>query len=139
MAQKMDLKRDFSSEFQFLASRSGGPGGQNVNKVNTKVELRFNIQFSQLLSDNEKQLILSNLSNKINAEGELIIVAQSERSQIKNKEKVVERFYLWLAKALHVPQKRVKTNPTRQSVEKRLSDKKMASLKKQDRKQFPGL
>ena len=139
MAQKMDLKRDFSSEFQFLASRSGGPGGQNVNKVNTKVELRFNIQFSQLLSDNEKQLILSKLSNKINAEGELIIVAQSERSQLKNKEKVVERFYLWLAKAFHVPQKRVKTNPTRQSVEKRLNDKKMASLKKQDRKQFPGL
>ena len=67
MAQKMDLKRDFSSEFQFLASRSGGPGGQNVNKVNTKVELRFNIQQSQLLSDNEKQLILSKLSNNINA------------------------------------------------------------------------
>ena len=139
MAQKMDLKRDFSSEFQFLASRSGGPGGQNVNKVNTKVELRFNIQFSQLLSDNEKQLILSKLSNKINAEGELIIVAQSERSQLKNKEKVVGRFYLWLGKALYFPQKRDKTIPPRQSVEKRLSDKKMASLKKQDRKQFPGL
>jgi len=133
----MDVKRDFSTEFQFLASRSGGPGGQNVNKVNTKVELRFNIQQSQLLNDEEKQLIINKLSNKINAEGELIIVAQSERSQLKNKEKVVERFYLWLAKALHVPPKRIKTNPTRQSVEKRLSDEKLASIKKQDRRTFP--
>jgi ribosome-associated protein len=90
--------RDFQSEFQFSASRSGGPGGQNVNKVSSKVELRFNVLNSNLLDETEKKIIQEKLGSRINNNGELIMVSQSERSQLKNKEKVVERFYLLLSK-----------------------------------------
>jgi len=73
--------RDFSNEIVFTASRSSGPGGQNVNKVNTKVELRFKINESNLLSEEEKLLLFQNLPTKINNDGELIVVSQSERTQ----------------------------------------------------------
>ncbi len=72
--------RNFSSEAKFSASKSSEPGGQNVNKVNTKVELRFCILKSALLSDEEKKIVLEKLAHKINSEQELIVVSQSERS-----------------------------------------------------------
>ena len=129
-------ERDFADEFVFSASRSGGPGGQNVNKVSTKVELRFNIGNSAHLNDAEKQLLSGKLSNKINSEGELILVSQSERSQLKNKEKVVEKFYLLLDKALTPKKKRLRTSPTRASKEKRLEGKKIKSQIKEGRKKL---
>jgi ribosome-associated protein len=126
--------RDFLPEFEFSASRSSGPGGQNVNKVSTKVELRFNINNSVLLTDEEKEILLSKLSNKINNVGELIIVSQSERSQIKNKEKTIARFYKMIEQALTSPKKRKKSVPTKSSVEKRLKEKQITAQKKADRK-----
>ena len=126
--------RNFQDEFVFQASRSGGPGGQNVNKVSSKVELRFNIADSSLLSENEKSVILEKLANKINKDGELLIVAQTDRSQLKNKEKVTEKFYLLIEKALTPRKKRLKTRPTKASVEKRLESKRVQSQIKTNRK-----
>lgn len=127
-------ERDFQSEFEFSASRSSGPGGQNVNKVSTRIELRFNIQKSALLDDTEKQIIIERLSNKINLNGELIIVSQSERSQLRNKEKAIDRFYQMLNKALTPKKKRLPTIPTQASKEKRLEEKRIQSMIKEKRK-----
>jgi len=131
----MELRdRNFQDEFVFQASRSGGPGGQNVNKVSSKVELRFNIEASACLTDDEKNIILAKLANKINKLGELVIVAQTDRSQLKNKEKAMEKFYLLIEKALTPRKKRLKTSPTRASVERRLESKRVQSTIKAGRK-----
>ena len=126
--------RDLSPEFTFTASRSSGPGGQNVNKVSTKVELRFNILQSLLLTTEEKEIIQTKLATKINSEGEIILVSQSERSQLKNKEKVTEKFYLLLNKALTPVKKRKPTKPSRAAKEKRLEEKRNRAEKKDRRK-----
>ena len=124
-------ERHFESELVFTATRSGGPGGQNVNKVSTKVELRFNISDTSLLSEEEKLLIVKKLGNRINKEGELIITAQSARSQLSNREKATERFYILLSRALTVQKKRKPTSPTLTSKLKRLEEKhNRSSIKK---------
>ncbi|MBN1927087.1 MAG: aminoacyl-tRNA hydrolase [Prolixibacteraceae bacterium] len=122
--------RDFSPELTFSASRSSGPGGQNVNKVNTRVELRFSIVNSEILSDEEKELLQSRLKNKINILGELVITAQNNRSQLKNKQEAIDKFYAMLEKALTPRKKRKPTKPTQASVEKRLTEKRIKSEKK---------
>lgn len=126
--------RDLSPEFTFTASRSSGPGGQHVNKVSTKVELRFNVIESVFLTAEEKEIILSRLAKKINSLGELILVAQSDRSQLKNKEKVIEKFYILLSKALTPVKKRKPTRPSRAAKEKRLEEKRIRSEKKERRR-----
>jgi len=126
--------RDFTREFLFSASRSSGPGGQNVNKVSTKVELRFDIPHSDLLTEEEKQKLITILQNKINSQGFLILVSQSERTQLKNKEKVTEKFYALLKKSLTPKKKRRPTRPSAAAKEKRLEDKKLNAEKKSRRK-----
>jgi ribosome-associated protein len=126
--------RNFEDEFVFSASRSGGPGGQNINKVNTRVELRFSIMNTQLLSGREKELIRVKLANKINNEGELILSAQSERTQLMNKKAVTEKFFKLLSKALTTRPYRISTKPTVSSVKKRLDEKKIRGIKKKFRK-----
>jgi ribosome-associated protein len=126
--------RNIEVEFVFQTSRSSGPGGQNVNKVSSKVELRFNIEASPLLTEEEKGIILTKLANKINKVGELVIVAQTDRSQLKNKEKVIEKFYQLIEKALTPRKKRLNTKPTKASIEKRLVSKKVKSQIKSARK-----
>lgn len=116
--------RNFENEFVYSSSRSSGPGGQNINKLNTKVELRFNINKTSLLSDEEKEMLCRKLPNKINGEGELILIAQSERTQLMNKKIVTEKFYFLVSKALTSPQKRRSTRPTTASKIKRLEKKK---------------
>ena len=130
-------ERGFSNEFQFSASRSSGPGGQHVNKVSTKMELRFHVASSALLSDAEKELIAEKLAGRINAAGELVLVSQSERSQLQNKEKVTEKFYFLLKRALTPQKKRSPTRPTRASKEERLEIKRQLSEKK-ERRRSPG-
>lgn len=124
---------DLSSEFQFLTSRSSGPGGQNVNKVNSKVELRFDIQNSILLSDEQKEILLVKLSTKISSEGILSIVSQRDRSQLANKEDATGKFYTLIARALKPVKRRKSTRPTKGSVEKRLTGKRIKSEIKQNR------
>jgi ribosome-associated protein len=131
----MNLRdRNIESEFVFQTSRSSGPGGQNVNKVSSKVELRFNIEASPLLTEEEKRIILTKLANKINKDGVLVIVAQTDRSQLKNKEKVIEKFYLLTEKALTPKIKRIGTKPTRASVERRLESKRVLAKIKEGRR-----
>jgi ribosome-associated protein len=126
--------RNFENEFIYSTSRSSGPGGQNVNKLNTKVELRFSIGSSMLLSEEEKELISGKLAKKINREGELILTAQSERTQLMNKKAVTEKFYIVISKALTIQKNRRATRPTIASVNKRIEVKKNLGIKKKLRK-----
>lgn len=123
-------EKDFYNEMIFSASRSSGAGGQHVNKVSSRIELRFSVVQSKLLSDEEKMLVQKKLSNRINAEGELIITAQDHRSQVKNKALAIDKFFRLLAMALKQPKKRVATKPTRASRVKRLESKRMQAQKK---------
>ena len=127
-------KAKLISEVKYAATRSGGPGGQNVNKVNTKVELRFNISNSIVFSSEEKERLINKLKNRINAEGELVLTAQSRRSQLANKEFVTELFFKLIEKSLVITKPRKKTNPTISSRLKRLETKKITGIKKQLRK-----
>ena len=126
--------RNFESEFIFSTSRSSGPGGQHVNKTETKVELRFHIPSSEILMDKEKDRLLRELANRINTEGDLIISSQEHKSQAKNKEETIEKFYELIAGALKPKKKRKRTRPSKAARERRLNEKKMQSEKKQQRK-----
>lgn len=131
-----DLRnRNLEYEFDFSTSRSSGPGGQNVNKVSTKVELRFNLRISPNFSEGEKELLFKKLRNKINREDELILVSQSERTQLSNKIAVTLKFYDLVSKALTMPLKRRSTQPTLTSKLKRLDSKRNRSELKRQRKQ----
>jgi ribosome-associated protein len=127
-------KKQLETEIVFSATRSSGPGGQNVNKVNTRVELRFSIINSTVFSEDEKDRIFLKLKNRINSEGELVLTSQASRTQLNNKEKVLEKFFELVEKALTIQKKRLKTTPTITSRLKRMESKKITALRKQLRK-----
>ena len=120
-----ELKNRISeNEFLVLTSRSSGPGGQNVNKVNTKVEIHFNVQLSAGLTASEKELICKNLKNRINSAGELVVKSQSERTQLSNRKKALEKLLLLLSAGLTIKPGRKSTSPTKKSRAERLVEKK---------------
>ena len=124
------MNQDLDREISFQFSRSGGPGGQNVNKVATKAELRFHVDASQVLREEEKRLLKEKLANQITAEGYLVVVSQSERSQLANKEECVRKFHELVRRALTKQKARKKTKPSFSAVKKRLEAKRRRGEKK---------
>ena len=128
---------DLHKELSFKTSRSGGAGGQHVNKVSTKVELLFNVNNSNVLTANQKEILHAKLSNRISNDGILHLQCDETRTQLKNKEIVVKRFVNMVKEALKPVKKRRQSKPTRSSIKKRLESKKKLSQKKDSRRFNP--
>ena len=122
------------SELVFKTTRSSGKGGQNVNKVSTKVILIFDIVKSQTIDDGSKELIMNRLINKISNAGLLQMSSSKERSQFMNKKAVIQKFLVTINKALETDEERIATKPGRKAKAKRLDNKSKHSEKKQNRK-----
>jgi ribosome-associated protein len=122
------------SELHFRFARSSGPGGQHVNRSATQVELLFDVASSPSLNEMQRQRVLRKLRSRIDKEGILHLVSQETRSQLRNREEVVERFQMLMREALRVPKRRLPTLPTRAARERRLRTKRRRSEAKRDRR-----
>jgi ribosome-associated protein len=126
-----DLKYpQLMSELSFEFTRSRGPGGQHVNRTESAVILRWNLEQTQGFSEIQKQRMITNIGNQLTKEGEILIRAETHRDQDSNKKEALRRLNELLTKALHVPKRRIKTKPTRSSQRKRLDEKKTHSKTK---------
>jgi ribosome-associated protein len=132
----MGMKIDITSEIQFQTARSGGKGGQNVNKVETMVEGRWQVVSSNLFSEEQKQRIQEKLANRISADGNLLVKSQESRSQLENKGIVIEKMNDLVSKALVRKKARMATKPTKAAIERRIEGKKKKSEHKQFRKKI---
>jgi ribosome-associated protein len=132
----MNVPVDISPEITFKTARSGGKGGQNVNKVETMVEGYFDVGNSSLLTEEQKKIVFLRLKNRINAAGIFQVRSQVHRSQISNKADVVTKMNQLLQQALKKEKKRIATKPSAAAKAKRLESKKRASEQKQNRQKY---
>lgn len=126
-------KETIKSELQYKAVRSSGAGGQNVNKVSTKIQITFNPSVSAGLTEDEKKTLSEKLSNRITREGSLMVECDETRSQLKNKDLAIQRLFMLLENALKKDKKRIATKIPKAVIKKRLDDKQKISEKKQNR------
>lgn len=122
------------SELKFKAVRSSGAGGQNVNKVSSKVVLSFDLANSFGLTEEEKELLQTKIANKLTLDNVLIVTSEEDRSQFKNKEIAIKKFLKVIENGLIVPKERKEIKVSRRAKEKRLNAKKVMSVLKQNRK-----
>jgi len=125
------------SEIRFQFSRSGGPGGQNVNRRETQVELLFDVRHSPSLSEEQRERLLARLGSQLDSEGILRIVAHAQRSQLRNRQEAVERLVQLLRRVLAVPRRRLPTRASQQAIEQRLAEKRKRSRAKELRHRLP--
>jgi ribosome-associated protein len=124
---------NFEHELEEKFVTAGGPGGQNVNKVASAVQIRWNVKTSHAFDDEQKWMIRRALANRINDEGELVLFIQTHRSQVRNREEARERLVELLEKALVKPRKRVATKPSKAQKQRRLEGKAIRSETKRNR------
>lgn len=130
------LMKDLLPELVFQVSRSSGPGGQNVNKVNSRVTLRFDVRNSMALTAEQKNWLLMKLGSQLTSEGVLMFSVQDQRSQLQNKEAAIAKFNAILVRAFTPVKKRKATKPTKSSAKKRVESKKKHAEKKKWRQKF---
>ncbi|HEY8174826.1 MAG TPA: alternative ribosome rescue aminoacyl-tRNA hydrolase ArfB [Gemmatimonadaceae bacterium] len=121
-------------ELTFRATRAGGPGGQHVNTSSTRVELLWNVDRSRAISEQQRQRLRDKLAGRVDAQGNVRVVASAFRSQLRNREDAEHRLAALVRRALTVPKARKKTRPSRSAVESRLRTKRELSEKKKERR-----